>query len=160
MKFAPQEIRTFFVTSLTWGRCDLFKTEQMALLLIDVLQKNRAQHRFELHEFVVMPNHFHALLTPAYEIPLERAVQFIKGGFSYRAKRELGFTRPVWQASFQNHRIRDARDYAAHRDYILENPSRAALPDDYPYVSSSGKWMLDAVPPGLKPFEVFAGTPA
>jgi hypothetical protein len=38
-----------------------------------------------------MPNHFHLLLTPAAEIPLEKALQFIKGGFSYRAKRAIHF---------------------------------------------------------------------
>jgi hypothetical protein len=43
------------------------------------------------HEFVIMPNHLHLLLTPAAEIPLEKALQFIKGGFSYRAKREIHF---------------------------------------------------------------------
>jgi putative transposase len=30
-----------------------------------------------------MPNHVHLLLTHAAEIPLEKALQFIKGGFSY-----------------------------------------------------------------------------
>ena len=33
-----------------------------------------------------MPNHIHLLLTPEAEIPLERALQFIKGGFSYRER--------------------------------------------------------------------------
>jgi putative transposase len=65
-----------------------------------------------------MPNHFHLLLTPAAEISLEKAVQFIKGGFSYRAKRELHFAFEIWQASFVNHRIRDAEDYKHHHTYI------------------------------------------
>jgi putative transposase len=55
-----------------------------------------------------MPNHFHLLLTPAAEIPLEKALQFIMGGFSYRAKREIHFAFEIWQASFVNHRIHDA----------------------------------------------------
>jgi len=38
-----------------------------------------------------MPNHFHLLLTPAAEIPLEKRPPFIKGGFSYRTKREIHF---------------------------------------------------------------------
>jgi putative transposase len=54
---------------------------------------------------VVMPDHFHALVTPADEISLEKAVQFIKGGFSFRLKSSL----PVWHPSFTNHRIRDER---------------------------------------------------
>ena len=63
----------------------------MAQLLVDVLAENRRKRRFLLHEFVIMPNHFHLLLRPAAEIPLEKALQFIQGGFSYRAKREIHF---------------------------------------------------------------------
>ena len=35
-----------------------------------------------------MPEHFHVMITPT--VTLERAVQFIKGGFSFRVKKELG----------------------------------------------------------------------
>ncbi|MGD0974845.1 MAG: transposase [Candidatus Korobacteraceae bacterium] len=34
-----------------------------------------------------MPDHVHLLLTPAAAISLERTMQLIKGGFSYRARR-------------------------------------------------------------------------
>jgi putative transposase len=50
----------------------------MANLFVDTLQRYRAQRKYQLHEFVVMPDHFHALLTPAPEILLERAVQLIR----------------------------------------------------------------------------------
>jgi REP element-mobilizing transposase RayT len=86
---AAQSTRTFFVTSTTAGRRALLQSDRMAQLLVDVLAENRRKGRFLLHEFVIMPNHFHLLLTPAAEIPLEKALQFIKGGFSYRAKREI-----------------------------------------------------------------------
>jgi putative transposase len=36
-----------------------------------------------------MPDHFHLLVTPTET--LERALQLIKGGFSYRARKELGW---------------------------------------------------------------------
>lgn len=39
--------------------------------------------RYLLHEFVVMPDHFHLILTPT-GITLERAMQCIKGGFSFQ----------------------------------------------------------------------------
>jgi hypothetical protein len=55
----------------------------MAQLLLDVLAENRKK-RFLLHEFVIMPNHFQLLLTPAAGVPLEKALQLIKGGFSFR----------------------------------------------------------------------------
>jgi putative transposase len=110
--------------------------------------------RFVLHEFVIMPNHFHLLLTPAAEIPLEKALQFIKGGFSYRAKREIHFAFEIWQASFVNHRIRDADDYKQHHTYIWQNPVRAGLsvrPELFAGSSASLGMGWDAPPPGLKP---------
>ena len=33
------------------------------------------------HEFVVMPDHFHLIISPAEQIPLEKAVQYIPGLF-------------------------------------------------------------------------------
>ena len=63
----------------------------MARLLVDVLAENRQKRRLLLHDFVIMPNHFHLLLTPAADVPLEKALQFIKGSFSYRAKQEVHF---------------------------------------------------------------------
>jgi putative transposase len=126
----------------------------MANLFLDVLSDNRKKGRFLLHEFVAMPDHFHLILTPETETPLEKALQYIKGSFSFRAKKELGFRFSVWQESFTNHRIRDSRDYFAHRDYIHENPIKQGLakaPSDYPYSSAFGNVELDPVPPWLKP---------
>jgi putative transposase len=154
MSQAPQSTRTFFVTSATAGRRALLQSDRMAQLLVDVLVENRRRGRFLLHEFVIMPNHFHLLLTPAAEIPLEKALQFIKGGFSYRAKREIPFAFEIWQASFVNHRIRDADDYQHHHTYIWENPVTAGLserPELFAWSSASLRMELDAPPPGLKP---------
>jgi REP-associated tyrosine transposase len=58
-----------------------------------------------------MPDHFHVLLTVDCNLAVERAVQFIKGGFAFRAGRELGFKAPVWQKGFSEVRILDAEAY-------------------------------------------------
>ncbi len=142
--------RVFFVTSITLQRFPIFRRETTARLLIDTLAHYRDAGKFLLHEFVIMPDHIHVLLTPAREISLERAMQFIKGGFSFRMK-ERG---SIWQPSFTNHRIRDWEDYESHRDYIRMNPVRARLapcPDVYPYSSAAGGFRMDPVPQGLKP---------
>jgi putative transposase len=104
--------RTFFITSVTAQRRALFSRGATADLLAEVFLHYRERGKYLLHDFVIMPDHFHALITPADEISLERAVQFIKGGFSFRLKSGL----PVWQASFTNHRVRDGEDFAQHRD--------------------------------------------
>src|SRR5712691_12667345 len=89
--------RTFIVTSSTGGKCGLLQSARAAGLLIDVLYHYREQRKYLLHEFVIMPDHFHVLITVGAELTVQKAVQFIKDGFSFRAGRELGFRAPVWQ---------------------------------------------------------------
>jgi REP element-mobilizing transposase RayT len=84
--------RTFFVTSSISDRRNLLQSDRSAGLFIRVLYSYRAQGQFRLHEFVVMPDHFHTLLTVEGHMTIERATQFIKGGFAFRAGRELGFS--------------------------------------------------------------------
>lgn len=107
-----------------------------------------------LHEFVIMPNHLHLLLTPAIEITLDKVVQFIKRGFSHRAGKELQVKFEIWQAGFTNHRIHHAADYEQHSAYIHENPVKARLVEQaemLPYSSAFSGMVLDAAPSGLKP---------
>jgi putative transposase len=144
--------RTFFITTVTWQRMPIFRNDARARLLIDTIFDYREQGKYLLHEFVIMPDHVHALLTPAAAISLERAVQFIKGGFSYKLRKEEKIQ--VWQQSFTNHRIRDAEDYAKHCEYVRLNPVRAKLVLDtmaYLYSSGNPEYRLDAMPQGLKP---------
>jgi len=154
MALSPQSIRTFFVTSNTLGRRAILRSEQIAGLLVQTLQTYRLDGKFHLHEFVIMPDHFHLLLTPAPTVPLEKAMQYIKGGFSYRVKKELNRNFPIWQVSFTNHRIRDAEDYENHRVYIWQNPVEAGFvqrPELFPYSSAFPGTEVDEPPPGLKP---------
>lgn len=100
-----------------------------------------------------MPDHFHLILTPKETLSLERAMQYIKGGFSFRYGKEINERREVWQKSFTNHRIRDAMDYARHRDYIHQNPVRAKLLERaelYPYSSAFPGFELDPPPQDLR----------
>ena len=87
-----------------------------------------------VHDFVVMPNHVHILITVPGDMSLEKAMQLIKGGFSFRAKKELGFLGEVWQRGFSDVRIADEQSFKQHRDYIDNNPVKAGLanlPDEY-----------------------------
>src|ERR1035441_8260990 len=64
--------QTYFVTSDTWERRALFNVESWARLFFKTLLSHRGE-AYLLHEFVLMPDHFHLLMTPM--IALERAVQ-------------------------------------------------------------------------------------
>jgi putative transposase len=145
MPLAPQETRTFFVTTTTADRRRLFQVERNAELFLEILQQNRSKGRLHLHAFVIMPDHVHLLLTPAEDIPLEKAMQFIKGGFSFQLKSQL----EVWTRSFNEHRIRTPQDYQHHVAYIEQNPVRARLVEkaqDYRFSSLSSAIPTDSHP--------------
>ena len=113
------------------------QSDRMAGLFVNVFLHYRAKGRYLLHEFVVMPDHFHLLITPRES--LERAMQFIKGGFSFRARKALGFLHEIWQPSFYDRRVRSAGEYFAFRKYIRQNAVRRGLavsPEDYRYSSA------------------------
>jgi len=145
---------TYFVTSRTWESRAIFKTAPPCEIFIESLLRYRDQGSYRLHGFVVMPDHFHTLLTPAETVALERAVQFIKGGSAHTLREKLLYKFPIWQRGFSDHRIRDAADYEQHVRYLTNNPVKkhlAASPPEYPWSSASGAFRMDEVPQGLKP---------
>src|SRR5712691_10317545 len=85
----------YFITASTFQKRQLLRSDRMRQLFLDVLfhYRYREQQKYLLHDFVLMPDHFHLLITPT--VSLERAMQLIKGGFSFRAKRELGFVHEI-----------------------------------------------------------------
>ena len=158
---SPDGGATYFITLCCTEKKPRFQTDRMAHLMADVLLHYRLQQKYLLHEFVVMPDHLHALVTPSET--LERCVQFIKGGFSFRAKKELGFPGEIWQQRLHDRRVRDALEFNRFRQYIRENPVRRGLcdkPATFAWSSANGTFALDEVPQRLKPARIAASTRA
>jgi putative transposase len=148
MRIAPQETRTYLVTSVTAQRRSLFQVGATAELLQQTILDYRGQGKFLLHAFVLMPDHFHALITPAPDVSLEKAIQFIKGGFSFRLRSK----RDVWERSFNESQILTEEKFMGCLHYIEENPVRrglASMPQEYPF-GSAACGPLDPMPGHLR----------
>lgn len=114
----------------------LLQTERNAGLLIDVLRSLVSEKAFELHDFVVMPDHVHLLLTVSEEMTVEKAMQLVKGRFSYRISHEFEHLGEVWQRGFSEVQVIGKESFEQHRAYIAKNPIQAGLirgDGDYPY---------------------------
>ena len=132
-------VRTFFAGAKTSLGRGFFEAQAEAELLIDVLRSNTLAGKFKVTEFVVMPNHFHILVTLDRNISIERAMQLIKGGYSFRRNTELGLEGEIWQPGYSDVRVLDRKSYLAHKKYIDENPVKAGLAksaEEYPYCSA------------------------
>ena len=92
---SPSSVNTYFITANAWNGHALFQSERVVKLFLETVFDYRGQGKFQIHDFVLMPNHFHMILTPGDGVTLERAMQFIRGGFSYRAGKELGLKKEI-----------------------------------------------------------------
>lgn len=136
----------YFVTSRTWQSRTIFNKPGPAQILLEQIVDCRERGFYRLHAFVIMPDHFHALLTPGEGTSLEKAMQMIKGSSAHRLHEELSYVWPVWQKGFHDRWMRNATEFQARRQYIETNPVAARLavrPAEYLFSSASGEVALD-----------------
>ena len=146
--------KTYFITASAYMHQHLFQRTETADLLVATLLRYRDAGEFLLHEFVVMPNHIHLLLSVDDDHAIVRVVQLIKGGFSFAMGKAGLKLKAVWQPSYYEHRVRDVEEYGRMRAYIHDNPVRRGLvrtAKDYPCSLAQTSWRLDEVPERLKP---------
>jgi len=86
---------TYFVTSTSWQSGALILKPKAAELLVGTMLHYRDNQAYRLHAFVLIPEHFHFLVTPCAELSARRAAQLVKGGSAHTIREELGLAFPV-----------------------------------------------------------------
>jgi REP element-mobilizing transposase RayT len=96
--------------------------------------------RYLLREWVVMPNHVHAMIWPGCNHLVGDIVKSWKQFTSLRAKRMLGLEGGrFWQPESFDHWIRDDQQRASIARYIRHNPVKAGIcarPEDWRWSSA------------------------
>ncbi|MFA7592414.1 MAG: transposase [Thiohalobacteraceae bacterium] len=130
---------TFFFTLVTFERRPWLHEEWARMALRAAITSTRRLHPFEIDAWVLLPDHLHCIWTlPQLDRDYATRWRLIKMlvakacrehlpertlSASYRLRQERG----LWQRRYWEHTIRDARDFAAHADYIHYNPVRHGL---------------------------------
>jgi putative transposase len=135
--------RTFFITSVCYERRPMLRADEPAQVLIRTIYQYRVAKKFLLHEFVVMHDHIHLIITPNDILSAEKTMQLVKGRFSFEMGKKYP-KRELWQRSFTLHRIEDEADYRKHRDYVHQNPVVAG------YVKAASEFAYSSANPGFK----------
>ena len=112
--------RDYFITAVTYDR--------QPLLMKDLSLFWNSWENYELIAWVVLPDHFHAILNTR-RWTLSEIVHRFKIRYSRRYRDRAGSGR-VWQNRFWDHLIRNETDFARHVDYIHYNPVRHGLVAD------------------------------
>ncbi len=110
------------------------------------------EERYLLHEWVIMPNHVHALFTPLVGTPLSSIVHSWKSHTARRINAALGRKGRVWASDYFDRAIRSERHFRIAADYIRANPVNASLcdsPEDWRWSSAYEPSVRDARPSWL-----------
>ncbi|MSR59990.1 MAG: hypothetical protein EXS05_20515 [Planctomycetaceae bacterium] len=109
------------------GACVLRQPE-LATIVADSLRHFDGE-RYDLTDYVVMPNHIHLLAAFPDEESMLAQCQSWKHFTATRINRVLGCKRRFWQQDGFDHLVRSLDQFDYLRKYIAANPTRARLPD-------------------------------
>ena len=136
---------TYFFTVNLLQRTGNGLLTQHINLLRDAVRYVRRAHPFEIHGWVVLPDHLHCVIQfPEGDNDFTTRWRLVKAHFSrnlprteWRSEvRHRRGERGIWQRRFWEHLIRDEADYVAHMDYVHINPVKHRLVKvvrDWPY---------------------------
>jgi REP element-mobilizing transposase RayT len=82
--------------------------------------------QFDLHAYVIMPNHVHMLVTP--RVDPRKFMQSVKGYTAREANRLLDRTgEPFWQSESYDHWVRSDEEFQRITRYIEDNSVKAGI---------------------------------
>jgi putative transposase len=132
--FSPGQI--YFVTHIAYGRRSIL-TESFPTFRRS-LENHQQINPYELIAWVVLPDHWHALINPKTN-NMASLMKKVKLSFSSYYRKQNGLNKiMLWQNRYWDHIIRNQNDFNRHIDYIHYNPVKHGLvrrPIDYQYSS-------------------------
>jgi putative transposase len=91
----------YFVTTVTDGRRTLFRSPDLAQIVVETVSYYRNRGDYTLHAFVVMPDHLHLLLTPPGK-SISDVMRNIKSWVAKEVRERARCTGAIWQVSFHD----------------------------------------------------------
>ena len=123
---------SYFLTVVTYQR------NPILIKNIDLLKKSfeysKTKYQYKLEAVVILPEHFHIIITPNIATEYPKIIQSIKYYFSKHCNpkyynhitqstsRTKENYKPIWQKRYYEHTIRDENDLKIRLNYIHYNP--------------------------------------
>ena len=136
----------YFITSVTYLRRKLLAQSALAQIVVDQWRHYENAYEFQLHAYVIMPDHYHVVLQVGEKKTISQILHAVNSFTATQINQTLGSERKVkiWQGKPWDKVIRDSKMYWQTIAYTLLNPWREALVhhplERYPF-SNIGWWL-------------------
>ena len=127
--------QSYFITVTCLHRRVRFVDFDAACAVSRILGSARAWRGAQVLAWVLMPDHWHALIT-LEDADLSRVIQQVNSLTARAANAAIGSQGQVWQSTFHDHAIRADEDIKVAARYLVANPIRAHLAGtiaEYPF---------------------------
>jgi putative transposase len=123
-----------FITCSCCRRQPLLGSVNRRDLFLKVLEQVRQRYQWVVIGYVVMPEHFHLLISEPQERPLSTAMQALKLGFARRVlaeqtrlRRGARVPRHIWEARYYDFNVCNGQKRVEKLRYMHRNPVKREL---------------------------------
>jgi putative transposase len=124
-----------FITCSCYRRLPLLGTANRRDLLLNLLEEVQQRHRFVLLGYVVMPEHFHLLISEPQKATPSIAMQVLKQRFAHQVLAQLRTQRSssplaageIWQRRFYDFNVWTEHKRIEKLRYMHRNPVKRGL---------------------------------
>jgi len=113
-------------------------------LLRDSFKRSKQKYKYHIDAIVILPDHFHMIITPKIAQEYSKIITYIKRSFLYgldeatknqstfelSASKHKRHNSTIWQRRFYEHTIRDEKDFNKQLEYLKNNPVKHGLVKD------------------------------
>jgi REP element-mobilizing transposase RayT len=124
------ENQHYFITTAVLDRTPVLANPEAANIVLSALKWLEKSNRMLLEAAVVMPDHLHFIAT-LKDGELSRLMQRLKGYTSRQINTLLNKKGAFWQDQYHEHAIRKDEELNDTVLYMLHNPVRAGLVEDF-----------------------------
>jgi putative transposase len=130
------------ITIAVQDRRPVFGDAIVADAAIDVLRSHADRTEVPIYAYCVMPDHAHLVLAPSLRCDILTFVAQFKN-LAQRAAWRAGVVGAFWQKSFWDRFPRNEEQLETVIEYVLNNPVRRGLVDDWRDYPHSGSLVFD-----------------
>ena len=133
-----EEGRAYTLTKCVSSEISLTDHPSVAKAVIEALFWMERQNAFSLGAFVIMPDHYHAVIALTGTESLSQIMRSIGSHTAREGNRLKGSSGQFWQRGYYDRAIRKTEDINDIFEYIYNNPVRRGLvqvAEEWPYSS-------------------------
>jgi REP element-mobilizing transposase RayT len=146
-EFYADTAHAFFLTLCARHRREPFRVPALAEAVVEALEHRRRRRLWVVYAYCLMPDHLHAVvqLSEFARASGKDVLQLVAGfkSFTTRSAWAAGLRGRLWQHDQYDRLLRNDREFTTRCRYVLDNPVRKGLVEDWtewPYSGIPDEW--------------------